>query len=524
MSALSARKSDSGTASNNWYGAAAVTGEACRQPERGGCLAERLWLQVHHMMSPLRQGRHEGRVRAGPRRTVTGDISTGGKRVGQPARPGPPASPAATGGQGTVAEHRLGGRMLAALLLQGPVEGLGGVLVPTSVAFQAASPVDDLVVVAEGAGEVVTWHVAGRIRPVLAKGSAKTVALFADYLTVLSSEPAAAETGRLRLGLAALPTHGPATELASLCRVAQGAEEGFREKVARRSKKLQARLEHVDGLVAEAGAHLGWPSSERDARDWSWLLLSSLDVVQASWEDGGDGAVSLTNALRWLTGGDLPEAEALRHLLSSKAADHAAAGVTVTRQSLLRSLHGRVRMTPGAPPAPVPVYDDRPLAGLDQDASRVFVSSRMDGSLDKERRVARDTIRRFPHLRPWLWEEDSVPGPLPYEQHCLAVAGGSAELVLILGEDVSAMTRLEFDAAKDGEVRTYILVREGHEPDPAVVSFLDAESRRTAIRRFANVAEMESHLFQALRAASVQDSQQQSLLRRRRVTYGTVGS
>lgn len=48
------------------------------------------------------------------------------------------ASPEATGGAGTVMEHRYGATLLAALVLHEPVPGLGGVLVPVKVAFQKA--------------------------------------------------------------------------------------------------------------------------------------------------------------------------------------------------------------------------------------------------------------------------------------------------------------------------------------------------------------------------------------------------
>src|SRR5260370_9348667 len=64
---------------------------------------------------------------------------------------GPPmgASPYATGGGGTVLEHRYGAILLACLLIGGPMTELGDDTTPVVVRFQASSvsSVDDLLVV-----------------------------------------------------------------------------------------------------------------------------------------------------------------------------------------------------------------------------------------------------------------------------------------------------------------------------------------------------------------------------------------
>lgn len=432
------------------------------------------------------------------------------------------ASPESTGGSGTVAEHRLGGAVLAALLLREPLPGLGGELVPTDVTFQAASAVDDLVVVAEGAGAVVTWYVAGRIRPVIGAGSADTVKLFAEFLTVVGEDVRAVEEGKVLLGLATLPTHGPAKEVADLCKAARGPEDRFRPLVARRNKRLRARLDAVDGLVHAAAVRAGWTAEDLGSRDWTWLLLSALRVVDVGWEDGSGGATRLTRSLAALTGGDLGRAQALRHLLNGEAADHASAGTTVTADSLRRSLVGRFRLDEPAGPGPAgPPAADEAVHGRDQGALRVFVSSRMDGTLAQERRAARDAVRRFPHMRPWLWEEDAVPGATAYEQECTQVAGTSDQLVLIVGQDLSALTRAEYEAAERGGAGRYVMVRDGHEQHPELSEFLERQARLVPTRRFANVAELDTHLYRALNDATVRDVRQQSLVRRG-VSFGPV--
>lgn len=424
------------------------------------------------------------------------------------------ASPESTGGSGTVAEHRLGGAVLAALLLGEPLPGLGGVLVPTDVTFQAASAVDDLVVVAEGAGSVVTWHVAGRMRPRIGPGAADTVKLFADFLTVVGQDVHAVEKGDVLLGLATLPTHGPARELAELCKAARGTENRFRQLIEGRNRRLRERLGLVDALVRAAAGRAGWSDDELASRDWTWLLLSALRVVLVGWEDGSDGASQLTASLTAVTGGDLGRAQALRHLLNGDAADYASAGTTVTPVSLRRTLVGRVRLDEPTRPGPAVPPGAEELHGRDQGALRVFVSSRMDGSLARERQAARDSVRRFPHMRPWLWEENAMPGLTNYEQECTRMAGTSDQLVLIVGQDLSALTRAEYEAAERGGAGRYVMVRDGHQQHPELIEFLGRQVGLVPTRRFANLAELDTHLHRALNDATVRDVRLQSLARR----------
>src|SRR5258707_7614719 len=65
------------------------------------------------------------------------------------------AAPYATGGGGTVLEHRYGAVLLCSLLTGDPISELGDDTVPISVRFQASafSPVDDLVIVGHTPGD-----------------------------------------------------------------------------------------------------------------------------------------------------------------------------------------------------------------------------------------------------------------------------------------------------------------------------------------------------------------------------------
>jgi hypothetical protein len=429
------------------------------------------------------------------------------------------ASPEATGGKGTVAELRFGARMLAALLAGEPVVGLGGALVPTQVTFQADSPVDDVVVTAEGAGAVVTWHVAGRLTPRLGPSSAETVALFGRFLRIVAESPKAVASGATRLGLAVAAPHGPSVELARLCEIARGPETAFRDAVARRSGPIRRRLRLVDGLVAKSAAALGWTAAESAQRDWAWLVLRALSVVQTSLEDGGADAVAATGQLMRFVGGDAERAGALRAHLNDIAADCAAAGAAVTPADLELRLHGRAALGPAAPAADAGLRAEV-LHGRDTDALRICVTSRTDGSLDGERRTAADTVNRLDGHRAFLWEDDR-PGQPHDPSEAVAVAATSDGLVLILGGTLSGDAEQEYAAARAGGAARYVLVRDTDQQDSRADAFVRACARdAAATRRFANRSELASHLHESLTRAMVRNHRLQSLAVRTSLTVG----
>ncbi|NUK53832.1 hypothetical protein HRW14_26895 [Streptomyces lunaelactis] len=107
------------------------------------------------------------------------------------------ASPYATGGGGTVLEHAYGGALLARLLQQGPVRGLGDDVTPIEVRFQQAAsvPVDDLVVVGQCATGERALFVGVRRNPTIGASSPAFVSLLVDYLRMVVDHRAAHRIG-----------------------------------------------------------------------------------------------------------------------------------------------------------------------------------------------------------------------------------------------------------------------------------------------------------------------------------------
>jgi hypothetical protein len=108
------------------------------------------------------------------------------------------ANPYASGGGGTVLEHRLGAVLLACLLTADPASGLGDDVDPIEVTFQASSfsPVDDLVVTARsGESDPRRLSIGVRRTPSLVPSSAASVHLVSTFVRARSASLTASSPG-----------------------------------------------------------------------------------------------------------------------------------------------------------------------------------------------------------------------------------------------------------------------------------------------------------------------------------------
>jgi hypothetical protein len=134
------------------------------------------------------------------------------------------AAPYATGGGGTVLEHRYGAVLLASLLTRDPVTELGDDATPTSVHFQASavSPADDLVVVGrtpDGGERRVSIGV--RRAPTLVASDDASARLLTSYLRIVTASREELRAGRWRLCLAVASPNTPVRQLGALAEMAR---------------------------------------------------------------------------------------------------------------------------------------------------------------------------------------------------------------------------------------------------------------------------------------------------------------
>ncbi len=166
---------------------------------------------------------------------------------------------------------------------------------------------------------------------------------------------------------------------------------------------------------------------------------------------------------------------------------------------------------------------DEVIYGRRADSLRVFVSSQMrDDVLATERRVVVETINDSPMHHAWCWEDDAPAGALHSEAECLGYAASSDGLVLLLASELTAVTRAEYEAARQNGADRYVFLRTGVQLGADAKRFVEQEQRdRTITKNFANVSELRTSLTGALMSSAVRASREEGL-RRRSVELGST--
>jgi hypothetical protein len=184
-----------------------------------------------------------------------------------------------------VLEHAYGGSLLACLLQQGPVGGLGDDVLPVEVRFQqgASYPVDDLMVIGQSRAGERRLFVGVRRSPVIGAGSASFVSLLADYLRMVVDDPAKFEADDWRLGLAVAAPHAASAEVRTLAWIARRQHRG-------RVDELTARADSGDGHVRQR-----LPRWWRDADSDGGASRSA--SAQRSWASPCSASLPLRNSL-----------------------------------------------------------------------------------------------------------------------------------------------------------------------------------------------------------------------------------
>lgn len=164
-----------------------------------------------------------------------------------------------------------------------------------------------------------------------------------------------------------------------------------------------------------------------------------------------------------------------------------------------------------------PSVADEILFGRDPEYLRIFVSSKMDGSLDAERVAARSVIRGLGSHRSWLWEDDAPVGALHSEQECIGYARTSDGLVLIIGGPLSPIIYAEYESARRAGANRYVFIRDGAQLPQDVEKFIRRQQKGEIVYRyFANTAELKTHLHKSLRVSVVRSSRHTLISRRER--------
>ena len=159
----------------------------------------------------------------------------------------------------------------------------------------------------------------------------------------------------------------------------------------------------------------------------------------------------------------------------------------------------------------------RPAASL-----QVFVSSQMrEDVLKEERRTAAHTINESPVHHAWCWEDNAPAGAYHSEAECTGYAASSDGIVLLLGAELTRVTKAEYEAARRNGADRYIFIRQSDTPDADTKAFIETEQRsRTVTRQFANLSELRTNLTTALLTSAVRAARH-DVIRRRDAELGS---
>lgn len=160
------------------------------------------------------------------------------------------------------------------------------------------------------------------------------------------------------------------------------------------------------------------------------------------------------------------------------------------------------------------------------DRLKVFVSSEMrSGLLEAERVAAADAIEQSGYHFAWYWERDANAGPYSSEGVCLGHARTSDCLILLLATDLTPITRMEYQEAKEAGAACFLFVHSGRELSQEAEEFLKREMPHTIYRKFGSPSELQSAIVQSLLHHAVQGARRQQLERRAVMSSGgSVGS
>lgn len=136
------------------------------------------------------------------------------------------------------------------------------------------------------------------------------------------------------------------------------------------------------------------------------------------------------------------------------------------------------------------------------DNLKIFISSKMRGEvLAVERAAAAEAVERIPDLaRAWYWERDADAGPYCAEAVCLGQAATADGLVVILGDELTPITRKEYEIAYARGVPTYLLIDQRVTQSDEAQRFVKAQQQGsdTITKGFANASELQTHVLEAL--------------------------
>jgi tetratricopeptide (TPR) repeat protein len=131
----------------------------------------------------------------------------------------------------------------------------------------------------------------------------------------------------------------------------------------------------------------------------------------------------------------------------------------------------------------------------------VFISSQMGNrSLEAERAAAVEAVDDFPLSKAWAWESGAPAGPYYSVEECVGQAATADALVLILGEEITEVTRLEYEAAHAAGAPVFAMIKADQNRTAELSEFIELLRTRGITVGFSTPGELASRITEALRS------------------------
>jgi tetratricopeptide (TPR) repeat protein len=171
-----------------------------------------------------------------------------------------------------------------------------------------------------------------------------------------------------------------------------------------------------------------------------------------------------------------------------------------------------------------PAAPENAIYARPADHWKVFVSSKMaGGALKAERAAAVNAIDAFPLTRAWVWERDAVAGPYCSEPECVRQAGTADLFVLILSDELTPVTRLEFEAARAASVPAFVFLQADVERDDDTDAFVALVRKNGITQAFSSPGELATQITRAIRTWALREGRS-AVLRALDRTTPTTGA
>lgn len=123
-----------------------------------------------------------------------------------------------------------------------------------------------------------------------------------------------------------------------------------------------------------------------------------------------------------------------------------------------------------------------------------------DDALAAERKAAIEAVDDFALSKAWAWEKNAPAGPYYSVAECVGQAATADALVLILSEEITEVTRLEYEAARNAGAPIFAMVKADQKQTRQLSEFIELLRTRGVTVGFSTPGELASRITEALRS------------------------